>query len=559
MHKHKKLTLPQRIIAGVATVGLLATGIGTAWAGMGSVSAYADETLPVYNLASTPVPSQYSGFVFNTTNLTNLQLSDVHGMYTPIDKYGRVDDTQPVPRVLQGGDEDTVLQVVERGAGFTLENYGTWIRPNGEATPINVSVRYDDFCGNTQVVFTRRRIQFFLDNKLPPRPFVQNRAQPHQRCFMPKTTSLRVWEALRQSAVIRVTFTTADGSSMDGFQGTTGFTDIDAASDNKVADKAIPGVLPKEAVELLEGFDGLYVRHDAHLQDYGTNGRIGIIDTHKDDDPNETELHGLQHYMAATFSQPEIVIRHSTTANNYTAFQALPSTLTFPFTYNANTQDKLTKLTPQSRTISYNTPADDISNWHAGDTTIRPGYKFTGWAVSSKADTLYDFTTPVTKPTTVYAIWQPNTLTITYDPNGGKGDKVDVEGEYDQPVPTTDKTNDWHKECAKLAGWNTKADGTGTAYTIQDGILTLDGKKVLAQEDMTLYAQWESQSCPTPKPVGHVEVPTQPSKRNPLATTGSSVLGLAAVGILILLAAVGLYATKRNRHSNRLYFTIQPF
>lgn len=118
---------------------------------------------------------------------------------------------------------------------------------------------------------------------------------------------------------------------------------------------------------------------------------------------------------------------------------------------------------------------------------------------------------------------------------------------FDQPIPTSDKTNDWHKECAKLVGWNTKPDGTGTAYTIQDGILTLDGKKVLAQEDMTLYAQWESQSCPQPEPAGHVEVPTQPSKRNPLVTTGSSVLGLAAAGIIILLAAVGLYATKRNR------------
>lgn len=117
---------------------------------------------------------------------------------------------------------------------------------------------------------------------------------------------------------------------------------------------------------------------------------------------------------------------------------------------------------------------------------------------------------------------------------------------FDQPIPTSDKTNDWHKECAKLVGWNTKPDGTGTAYTIQDNALTLDGKKVLAGEDMTLYAQWETQTCPTPKPVGQVEVPTQPSKRNPLATTGSSVLGLAAAGIIILLAAVGLCAIKHN-------------
>lgn len=539
-HAHAKRRLLSNVLATVVMVALSC---------IGSVSAYADETLPVYDLASTPVPSQYSGFVFNTTNLTNLQLSDVHGMYTPIDEYGRVDDTHPVPRVLQGGDEDTVLQVVERGAGFTLENYGTWIRPNGEATPINVSVRYDDFCGNTQVVFTRRRIQFFLDNKLPPRPFVQNRAQPHQRCFLPKTTRLSDWKALRQSAVIRVTFTTADGSSMDGFQGTTGFTDIDAAEREEVADKTIPGVIPKEAVELLEGFDGLYVRHDAHLQEYGTNGRIGIIDTHEDDDPNETELHGLQHYMAATFSQPEIVIRHSTTANNYTAFQALPSTLTFPFTYNANTQDKLTKLTPQSRTIAYNTPADDISNWHAGDTTIRPGYEFTGWATSPDGGGLYDFTTPITKPTSVYATWQPCPSRIIYQPNGAQGSTPDTQGYVNHTVPAAN--SQYVRPGYTFTSWNTREDGTGTQ-------LNPGTRLTLTAEPTILYAQWKpAPTVPSTAAAKDTGKPTPPkpstptpaqSTLPPLATTGTSTPSIAIPATMLLLLAAATTSRIRHRH-----------
>lgn len=520
---------------------VLITVVMVALSCMSTVSAYADETLPVYDLASTPVPSQYSGFVFNTTNLTNLQLTDIHGMYTPIDEYGKVDDTRPVPRVLQGGDEDTVLQVVERGAGFTLENFGTWIRPNGDASPINVSVRYDDFCGNTQVVFTRRRIQFFLDDKLPSKPFVQNRAQPHQRCFLPKTTRLSDWKALRQSAVIRVTFTTADGSSMDGFQGTTGFTDIDAAGYEKVADKAIPGVLPKEAVELLEGFDGLYVRHDAHLQEYGTNGRIGVIDTHEDNDPNETELHGLQHYMAASFSQSEIVIRHSTTINNYTAFQALPSTLTFPFSYNANTRDELTKLTPQTRRLAYNTPADDVSNWLVGDTTIRPGYTFAGWAVSRKADTLYDFTTPVTKPTTVYAVWQPNPSRIVYQPNGAQGFTPDTQGFVDHSVQVAD--SQYSHPGYTFAGWNTREDGTGSQFS--PGV-----PFTLTVEPTILYAQWEAVSN-TPPPAQSTKpatpTPAKPARKPALATTGTSTHIIAIPAILLLLAAATIRRIRKAR------------
>lgn len=182
----------------------------------------------------------------------------------------------------------------------------------------------------------------------------------------------------------------------------------------------------------------------------------------------------------------------------------------------------------------------------ADNTFTRRGYTFTGWN-TVEGNRVNGRVELPDEPVVLVAQWQPNKVTITYDPNGGEGEKVDVEGEYDQPVPATDKANDWHKDCAKLAGWNTKADGTGTAYTIQDNTLILDGNKALAQENMTLYAQWQHQSCPQPEPAGQVAIPTQAKPEpKPLATTGSSILGIAAVGILILLAAVGVYTASRK-------------
>ena len=71
--------------------------------------------------------------------------------------------------------------------------------------------------------------------------------------------------------------------------------------------------------------------------------------------------------------------------------------------------------------------------------------------------------------------------TVTFDANGGEGkmeDQVFAAGE-EQAL----NENTFIRENYLFTGWNTKADGTGTAYADGEAIKDLAG-------DLTLYAQW---------------------------------------------------------------------
>jgi len=123
------------------------------------------------------------------------------------------------------------------------------------------------------------------------------------------------------------------------------------------------------------------------------------------------------------------------------------------------------------------------------------GYLFGGW--NTKADgsgTVYadnqsvtNLTTTSGSTVTLYAQWKAadKTYTIQYNGNGGRGTMpvtnlaVGVAGNLSR--------NAYRKDAHVFTGWNTAADGTGTAYADQQSVLnvTTEDKKVV-----TLYAQW---------------------------------------------------------------------
>ena len=107
----------------------------------------------------------------------------------------------------------------------------------------------------------------------------------------------------------------------------------------------------------------------------------------------------------------------------------------------------------------------------------REGYTFTGW------DKAYD---KITSDTTVNAKWRINSYTIAYDANGGGGMMKDQALKFDEKTKLS--ANNFDREGYVFKGWNTKADGSGTAYSNEQEVSRLtaeDGGKV------TLYAQWE--------------------------------------------------------------------
>ena len=79
-----------------------------------------------------------------------------------------------------------------------------------------------------------------------------------------------------------------------------------------------------------------------------------------------------------------------------------------------------------------------------------------------------------------------NTYTVKFDANGGSGQMADEAMTYGRTADLTSCS--FTRKGYKLAGWNTKADGSGTTYADKASVTSLsaeDGATV------TLYAQWE--------------------------------------------------------------------
>lgn len=153
-----------------------------------------------------------------------------------------------------------------------------------------------------------------------------------------------------------------------------------------------------------------------------------------------------------------------------------PAELTVTFEANGSAEYPVEgTMTPQTVTAK----ADTALN---ANSFTREGYSFTGW--NTKADgtgTPYadKATVNFSENTTLYAQWTQNPV-ITFDANGGKGTMGTQTVKPNEAIALT--ANTFTRADYDFAGWNTKADGTGTRYDDEANITT--------SENVTLYAQW---------------------------------------------------------------------
>lgn len=100
--------------------------------------------------------------------------------------------------------------------------------------------------------------------------------------------------------------------------------------------------------------------------------------------------------------------------------------------------------------------------------------------------TEFDFNTPITKDTTLYARWFPDVYFIDFDANGGTGtmDTIVQDGTESVNLPANVFTNGTYL----FDGWNTEADGSGTP--VADG----ETGYIAGKKDVTLYAQWKERT-----------------------------------------------------------------
>jgi len=109
---------------------------------------------------------------------------------------------------------------------------------------------------------------------------------------------------------------------------------------------------------------------------------------------------------------------------------------------------------------------------------IKEGYLFVGWYTSSSGDSKFDFSSGITKDTTIYAHWvsgDSKVYTVTFNSMGGSAVSSQTVASgftADKPVSTRDGYS--------LKGWYTSSAG-GTEFDFSQPITS----------NKTLYAQWE--------------------------------------------------------------------
>ena len=118
------------------------------------------------------------------------------------------------------------------------------------------------------------------------------------------------------------------------------------------------------------------------------------------------------------------------------------------------------------------------------NTFTKTGYYFTSWNTkadgsgSSYSDGAY---ATFYSNTTLYAQWQKYAdPVITFDKNDGSGTTVTQTVPYGESA--TLNANSFTRRGYTFSGWNTKTDGSGTAYG--------DWASISPSSNMTLYAQW---------------------------------------------------------------------
>ncbi|MEO5550682.1 InlB B-repeat-containing protein, partial [Bifidobacterium adolescentis] len=396
----------------------------------GTVRAVADRTasgLTVHDLKNGEIaPVQYGDFKFSTVNgFSADQVTNVNG-FTVKTNWDPCEENQAYAGVLA-----TMYQPNKNGANLILHHVGQWRDSSGTQRWLNARITVNGQNLGTLVYI------------------------PSTRKFVASYGKWDKHPSSRPYMDVTVDFLLDDGSTPQGLRGATGFTDIDGGTSGY-----------NEGVELVSGFDGAYVRSDAHLARFGTNGWAGITDENKHD----ADAHGMKHYVGATFTGSSFRVRWSVASGQarQSGFQPVDSTIAYRLTYNKNAQDatgsipsdtaadtirpaksetdgKVSDLVqrttthedgsvtvktidtstdvvsgcqvyyPAGQRITLATMAKDDDCWDSSMLS-RPGHTQLGWNQDRNATQAQAQVTMVEGGMTVYAVWVGNPV-LTYDTN----------------------------------------------------------------------------------------------------------------------------------------------
>ena len=180
-----------------------------------------------------------------------------------------------------------------------------------------------------------------------------------------------------------------------------------------------------------------------------------------------------------SFTNPFTV---ETAINHDLTYVATFAPITYTITYDlAGGQLPEGKENPKEYTIE--SEAITLTN------PTRTGYDFLGWTGTGLTEPTVTVT--IAKGSidnrTYTATWKANSYKVHFDANNGEGEMADQTFTYDEAAKAL-TANAFTRLGYTFTGWNSQADGSGTAYTDKQEVKNLtatDGATI------TLYAQWQ--------------------------------------------------------------------
>ena len=471
----------------------------------GTVRAVADRTasgLTVHDLKKGDIaPAQYGDFKFSTTDrFTAEQVTDVNDFTVKQNWDPTKEDQAYADKNLA-----TMYQPNKNGASLVLHHVGQWCDSSGTQRWLNAKITVN---GQNlgSLVYYESQHKFLAsygkwDRHTSSRPYMD----------------------------VTVDFLLDDGSTPQGLRGVTGFTDLDGGTSGY-----------NEGVELVSGFDGAYVRSDAHLARFGTNGWAGATDENE----NNADAHGMKHYVGATFTGSSFRVRWSVASGQArgSGFQPVDSTIAYRLTYNKNAQDatgsipsdtaanttrpaksetdgKVSDLVqrttthedgsvtvktidtstdvvsgcqvyyPAGQRITLATLAKDDDCWDSSMLS-RPGHTQLGWNQDRNATQAQAEVTMVEGGMTVFAVWVGNPV-LTYDtnkPSTWSGQMPSTPASVSVPynAPAADGSGWRAGDVSKIRGYKF----LGWYSTPQDDAGLYDWNTLLTGS-VTVYAHWQ--------------------------------------------------------------------
>ena len=471
----------------------------------GTVRAVADRTasgLTVHDLKKGDIaPAQYGDFKFSTTDrFTAEQVTDVNDFTVKQNWDPTKEDQAYADKNLA-----TMYQPDKNGASLILHHVGQWRDSSGTQRWLNAKITVN---GQNlgSLVYYESQHKFLAsygkwDRHTSSRPYMD----------------------------VTVDFLLDDGSTPQGLRGVTGFTDLDGGTSGY-----------NEGVELVSGFDGAYVRSDAHLARFGTNGWAGATDENE----NNADAHGMKHYVGATFTGSSFRVRWSVASGQArgSGFQPVDSTIAYRLTYNKNAQDatgsipsdtaanttqpaksetdgKVSDLVqrttthedgsvtvktidtstdvvsgcqvyyPAGQRITLATMAKDDDCWDSSMLS-RPGHTQLGWNQDRNATQAQAQVTMVEGGMTVFAVWVGNPV-LTYDTNkpstwGGQMPSTPASVSVLYNTAAADKSGWAAGDTSKIRGYKFLGWYTGP----QDNAGLYDWATPLTG-NVTVYAHWQ--------------------------------------------------------------------